>query len=191
MTENEYLKLYIDELAAISPCSPEENMALLERHLSGDEAAFSRLVEGNLHIVPELVSEYEGSGAAVSDMIQEGNLALMDALGSCEKTAGLELHIASRVRAAVEEFIRAEGEEVLAAKKMEDEANRLITLTKEFEDENGRTATLPELAKLMGLTEDEVENIMRVSYSAITLGDIGDGGRPRGGGRDPLRNGWG
>ncbi len=190
MKETEYLKLYIDELSQIRPCSTEENLTLLGRMASGDDDARSRLIEGNLHIVPEIVTEYEGSGAPVSDMLQEGNMALMEALEAISgKVTDPESFLAVRVRGALEEFIRLEGVESLAAHKLEDEANRLINLTRDFETEHERTATLSELAQLMGLPEDEVENIMRISYSAISLGDSNSTGQKPA--KDPLRDGWG
>lgn len=92
------------------------------------------------------------------------------------------------IKKALEDFISKEGKEILAARKMEDEANRLLNLTRTFEEEKGRTATLSELAELMGLPESEVENIIRVSFSAMSLGDKSEEAAP---GKNPLKDGWG
>ena len=190
MKQDEYLKIYIDELSQINPCLPEENLSLLRKVSLGDEQARARLIEGNLHLVPEVVIEYENSGAQVGDLIQEGNVALMDAVSALDgRDAGLEAFLTERIRAAIEEFIRLEGVETLASRKLEDEANRLINLTRDFEAEHERAASLAELSELMGLPEDEVENIMRISYSAMTMGDksAGEEKAPQ---RNPLRDGW-
>ena len=55
------------------------------------------------------------------------------------------------------------------------EANRLLEVTEALEEELGREVTLAELAERMKLPGDEVENILRVSYSAMEIGE-GDGG---------------
>ena len=211
MEEKEYIKTYLDELENVTPLGEEENVKLVARLRVGEDVS-EKLIEGNLYLVPGIVSEYLESGAPVGDLISEGNMALMNAARGLaevdEVPDKIDEFFVSKIREAIENFISEEGRISLAAAKMEEEANRLFEITKDFEDENGRPATLAELAELMGMSEDEVENILRVSYSAMMLGDVGedeskqitepkdeDGGDEAGyfgdGKRNPLIDGWG
>ena len=177
MDEKDYIKTYLEDLEGIEPLGEEENAKLVAELRSGADVS-EKLIEGNLYLVPGVVSEYVDSGAQVGDLISEGNIALMNAARGLaeddEVPEKIDEFFVSQIRDAIENFITEEGREALASAKMEEEANRLFEITKDFEEENGRTATLAELADLMGMSEDEVENILRVSYAGIMLGDVGD-----------------
>ena len=101
------------------------------------------------------IEEYRGAGVRM----QGGSLA-----------AFLE----NRVDEALKALIAEQGGFDHTAEKLAREANRLLRITKEFEEEFGREASLAELAEEMQMTEDEVEAVMRTSYSAMEIGDSAD-----------------
>ena len=76
---------------------------------------------------------------------------------------------------ALKALIAEQGGFDHTAEKLAREANRLLRITKEFEEAFGREASLAELAEEMQMTEDEVEAVMRTSYSAMEIGDSADG----------------
>ena len=71
------LSIYLAELEGIAPLEAGEEEALLEQLKNGVVFARDRLVEGNLHLVLECVADYEDFGSSLSDLIQEGNVALL------------------------------------------------------------------------------------------------------------------
>ena len=76
MAENFY-EMYLEEMGSITPLTEQEKKVLLNETARGDAGARSRLVEGSLKHVLNLVSGYEGRELPMSDIVQEANTALM------------------------------------------------------------------------------------------------------------------
>lgn len=175
--EKEYFQMYLQDLESVEPCTEEEERILIGHLLAGDESAENRLIEGNLHRVLALAARRAGHGVLIGDLVQEGNMALITAI---EEYAGAGVRISgapfaeyleTRIGNAMKALIQEQGGYDKAAEDMARQANRLLEVTRELEEELGRTVTLSELAREMKLPEDEVENILRVSYSAMQSGD--------------------
>jgi RNA polymerase primary sigma factor len=74
------LDAYLREIARFPPLTGEEERALgcrIRRHR--DHRAFKRLVEANLRFVVGYAERYRGLGVLFLDLIDEGNLGLMEA----------------------------------------------------------------------------------------------------------------
>ena len=70
-------RVYMEEIAAIPPCSEEENEKLLGEIRSGNKAARERLIEGNLKNALFFVQDYINKGVPMADLIQEASMELM------------------------------------------------------------------------------------------------------------------
>jgi len=58
----------------------EEEVALAKRIANGDGEAFNRMVEANLRLVVPIATYYVGCRIGLIDLIQEGNIGLMEAV---------------------------------------------------------------------------------------------------------------
>lgn len=76
--ENDPLRLYLEELA-MTPSWGDENL-LAEQSAQGDEKAMEHLTHLGLSRVVELAREHTGYGVLLLDLIQEGSLALWQAV---------------------------------------------------------------------------------------------------------------
>ena len=80
LEENDPLRLYLEEIAAIPVCGDE---ALLAKDAAaGKESAANALTNLGLSRVVELAGEFTGYGVLLMDLIQEGSLGLWKAVGS-------------------------------------------------------------------------------------------------------------
>ena len=168
-TEDIY-RVYMEELAAIPPCTAEENEELLGKVKAGVAGARERLIEGNLRNALMYVQNYINRGVPMADLIQEASMELMmlvdDAFeGSFEKL--LESRICVRMEEVISEQTSASNieEEVLAR------VNVLQEVSKELAERFGREPKLEELAEYMKMTEDEVREIMKVTMDALSLSE--------------------
>ena len=168
-TEDIY-RVYMEELAAIPPCTAAENEELLGKVKAGVTGARERLIEGNLRNVLMYVQNYINRGVPMADLIQEASMELMmlvdDAFeGSFEKL------LESRIRVRMEEVIS----EQTSASNIEEEVlarvNVLQEVSKELAERFGREPKLEELAEYMKMTEDEVREIMKVTMDALSLSE--------------------
>lgn len=169
VTETTIYRSYMQELSAIEPCAPLETGRLIEALKSGDDAAKNRLIEGHLHLVAEWVKDYAGKGLAITDLIQEGNMALMlyvtEEISAAEFEAGLYQTVTQTVEAALKDV----GVHIQVQETMTIRANRLMQVSAELAEEYGREPSLTELAEKLYLSEEEVKEIMKMSMNAMTI----------------------
>ncbi len=77
--EEEALKQYLKQINQIPPLTPDEEKELARRIRKGDKEALKRLVEANLKFVVSIAKRYRGKGVPFMDLINEGNLGLIEA----------------------------------------------------------------------------------------------------------------
>src|SRR5215203_2944460 len=66
----------------------QEEIDLSKRAKKGDEAARKRLIEKNLRLVVSIAKKSRGRGLPFEDLIQEGNIGLMKAVGKFDSDRG-------------------------------------------------------------------------------------------------------
>ncbi len=77
---SETLPQYFKEITqAENHMTKEEEQALARRIQKGDDAALQKLVSANLKYVVKMANKFIGMGVSVDDLIQEGNLGLIEA----------------------------------------------------------------------------------------------------------------
>ena len=187
--EYDIFQMYVNEISAIRTCDAAENAALSLKAAAGDDAAKSRLIEGNLKYVLELSRDLIGKGVPAGDLVQEANMALLMAVEEYDpaeygEKADAEENIASgdtasdrsgrfesflekRVKAALQAAVDEHKAQRKIGKKVLDRVNLLQDVSKEMAEELGREATVPELAQRLKMTEEEVKDIMKVALDAL------------------------
>lgn len=168
--ENIY-RVYMEEIAAIPPCSEEENEKLLGEIRSGNKAARERLIEGNLKNALFFVQDYINKGVPMADLIQEASMELM-MLADEGFEGSFEKLLESRIRVRMEEIINDQKKETDIEEEMLARVNVLQEVSKSMAEELGREAKLSELAERMKMTEDEVREIMKVTMDALSMSKI-------------------
>lgn len=164
-------RVYMEEIAAIPPCSEEENEKLLGEIRSGNRAARERLIEGNLKNALFFVQDYINKGVPMADLIQEASMELM-MLADEGFEGSFEKLLESRIRVRMEEIINDQKKETDIEEEMLARVNVLQEVSKSMAEELGREAKLSELAERMKMTEDEVREIMKVTMDALSMSKI-------------------
>lgn len=168
-TEDIY-KVYMEELAAIPPCSADENAELWGKVKAGAAGARERMIEGNLINALMHVQGYINRGVPMADLIQEASMELMMLVDE-EFDGGFEKLLESRIRVRLEEVINEQTSETNIEEEMLARVNVLQDVSKELAERFGREPKLEELAEYMKMTEDEVREIMKVTMDALSLSE--------------------
>ena len=165
LTENEeaYLKEYQEDLKAFKPVSEQERQGLFEKMIMGDSQAKNRIVEIYLQDVIEIAKEMYHPEIFLGDLIQEGNVGLM--LGAELVTDAETAHqtITDQIRQSIQMLIEEHTELSSRDKKMVEKVTMLDESIKTLTEELGRKVTIDELAVYMGMTEDEIEDILKLT----------------------------
>ena len=171
LSAEDIYRVYMEEIAAIPPCSEAENAKLLGEIRNGNKAARERLIEGNLKNALLFVQDYINKGAPMADLIQEASLELM-MLADEGFEGSFEKLLESRIRVRMEEIINDQKKEADIEEEMLARVNVLQEVSKSMAEELGREAKLSELAERMKMTEDEVREIMKVTMDALSMSKI-------------------
>lgn len=70
---------YLRRITSLPLLKKEEELKLGERIQKGDEKAFEKLVESNLRFVVKVAFRYRGLGLSLLDLINEGNIGMLEA----------------------------------------------------------------------------------------------------------------
>ncbi|MBS5402243.1 sigma-70 domain-containing protein [Enterocloster sp.] len=191
--EHDFFDMYLEEMRGITPLDRDEMVSVLEGTAMGDAAARSRLVEGCLGQVLEIVREYGDSELPISDLVQEANTALMLAAIEYDGSEPWNELMTRRVKESVELALEEQRTENQIEETMAARVNVLQTVSQVLAKELGREATLEELSAKMKMTEDEVRDIMKLALDALTVNGEGQetaSVQDEEEGPNPVRNGW-
>jgi len=81
---------YLNEIAKIKLITAEEEVDLARRIHKGDLGARDRLINANLRFVISVSKQYQNRGLSLADLINEGNLGLIEAAQRFDETRGFK-----------------------------------------------------------------------------------------------------
>jgi RNA polymerase primary sigma factor len=80
--------IYLGEIGGTARLTAEDERALGRRIAEGDDDAVRQLVEANLRLVVAVAKGYRREGVALADLVQEGNIGLLQAAQRFDYRAG-------------------------------------------------------------------------------------------------------
>lgn len=171
MSVNDPVRMYLKEIGKIPLLTPEEELELAKKMADGDEAAHQKMVEANLRLVVSIAKRYVGRGLPLLDLIQEGNLGLIKAVGKFDYTKGYKFSTYATwwIRQSISRAIADHARTIRIPVHMVETINRVSRASHELVQELGRDPSPQEIAKRLHLSVEKVEEIMRVSQEPISL----------------------
>lgn len=129
------INIYHRDISRFRTLSAEEEQELLKQVKLGDEQARKTLIESNLRLVTKIARQYRRPKIELLDLIQEGNIGLIEAVDKFDAEMGYRFstYAVWSIRKAIQEFlgeentiesldsiIEDEGEEVFLSDMIED-----------------------------------------------------------------------
>jgi RNA polymerase primary sigma factor len=175
-TSSESLKKYLKEISRLPRITPQEERELGARIQKGDAKALRRLVEANLRFVVSYAKRYRGCGLSFLDLINEGNIGLIEAAKRFDpgKKVKFITYAVWWVRQAI---IHALSDQSGAFRLPQKQANLLYRIGKaqaNLRSELKRTPSTEEIAARMEVPVEEVTNLLQVSDDNISLSAVID-----------------
>lgn len=173
LTEEEqaYLQAYEQEISAIATAKEGERQDLFAAVLRGEEQARRRLVEIYLPEVVAIAKEMNHEAVFLGDLIQEGNLGVVLATEILPSVESGHKFLLSQIRQAMQLLIEEQQDLKQRDKKMVEKVSALDEAITELTEELGRKVSIDELALHMGLTEAEIDDIMKLAGEERETGE--------------------
>lgn len=170
MTEDEkaYLSYYKKDLEGIAALEETERVMLLEQLFEGDTKAMNRLIEGHLYLVMELLPLFQNSRVRIGDLIQEGNMGLIEGISSYVEGDFLS-HIRESIRSAMEECTKNQRQSDSVSQHLLERIHLMDRASRKLAEDFGREPTKEELADYLHMDVEEVEAVLKHSIDALTV----------------------
>ncbi|HAR35633.1 MAG TPA: hypothetical protein DCR87_01760 [Acidobacteria bacterium] len=171
--ESRNIKLYLEEISKIPPITEEEEKQLGQKIKQGDPEAIKRLVEGNLRFVVSYVKKYQGMGLSLLDLINEGNLGLVEAAQRFDPDRNVKFisYAVWWIRQAIVHALSQASHSYNLPQKVSDKISRMNKERENLKKELGRDPSREELAERLKLTPEEVADLELIQERGFSLSD--------------------
>ena len=173
LTINDPVRMYLKEIGQIKLLTMDEELALADRILEGDEVAKATLAEANLRLVVSIAKRYVGRGMLFLDLIQEGNIGLMKAVEKFDVSKGYKFSTYATwwIRQAITRAIADQARTIRIPVHMVETINKITRAQRQLVQEIGREPTSEEISeKLDGsISPERIREIQRMSLEPVSL----------------------
>ena len=165
------VKMYLKDIGQVQLLTSEQEVELAKRILDGDQRAKAELTERNLKLVVSIAKKYLNRNMQFLDLIQEGNLGLLKAVEKFDYTKGFRFSTYATwwIRQAITRAIADQGRTIRVPVHMVETINKLSRVSKQLMQELGRDPTNYEIAERMGISEQRVSEIQKISQDPVSL----------------------
>jgi RNA polymerase nonessential primary-like sigma factor len=170
------LQTYLREIRRAPLFTPAEEYETAVRARGGDFEARQAMIERNLRLVVSIAKNYLGRGLPMTDLIEEGNLGLMHAIGKFEPERGFRFSTYASwwIRQSVERAIMHQARLVRLPVHVVRELNHVLKARRALEsavaaDADGRTVSVEAVAAAVGRPVEEVADLLRFAEQPTSL----------------------
>lgn len=164
---------YLQNISKNNLLKAEEEIALGRRISTGDKEALSKLVTGNLRLVVSIAKRFRNQGLDMEDMVQEGNIGLIQAARKFDPSMGnrFSTYATWWIRQAIMRAIANKGRTIRLPVHVRGQVTKLRKCAREYHQKLGRFPTEQELAKETGIEAEEVKRLLSGISGLTSLDD--------------------
>lgn len=165
------LNFYFKDVSRQPMISQEEEIELTKKIKEGNEAAVNKLVEANLRFVISVAKQYQNKGLALVDLIQEGNIGLIEAARKFDETRGFRF-ISYAVWWIRQSIIKALSDQCRTIRVPANQVvcmNKINKVIEQFEQQHDRKPSTGELEELTNIDYDKICLAMSAMNRSVSL----------------------
>ena len=159
------LSQYLKEIASTPLLTKEqEEIAFAE----GDK---DLLIKSNLRLVVSIAKHYKNQGLSFQDLIQEGTIGLIKAIEKFDTTTGYKLSTYATwwIKQSISRALTNQARTVRIPAHLIEKLSKINKAKRELEQEFDREPSAAEIAAVVGMTEEKVAELLKVTQPTTSL----------------------
>ena len=171
--------LYLREIGHVPLLTPEEELYYARLAVAGNERGRQRMIESNLRLVVKIARRYLNRGLPLLDLVEEGNLGLIHAVGKFDPEKGFRFSTYATwwIRQTIERALMSQVRTIRVPIHVMKELNQCLRAQRELSAKLRHEPTDMEVANLMGRPVEEVSRLLKLNEHITSLDvQIGEDG---------------
>ena len=165
------IKMYLKEIGEKSILTSNEEKELCKRIKDGDLDAKKEFIERNLKLVVSIAKNYVGRGLDFLDLIQEGNMGLINAVNKYDISKGFKFSTYATwwIKQSINRGLADKGRNIRVPVYIQTKINSYKKIVNILESQLGRAPTTNEIANEMGLSISKVINLQKLAEDTTSI----------------------
>lgn len=166
------VRAYLKEIGSIPLLTQEQEVEIAKKIEQGDESAKKIMANANLRLVVSVAKRYvRGSNMTLLDLIQEGNIGLLKAIDKYDYHKGYKFSTYAMwwIRQAITRAIADQSRTIRIPVHMKELMNKITRTSRQFLADTGRDPNPNELAVLMNIPKERMNDIYKWYGDTISL----------------------
>jgi RNA polymerase primary sigma factor len=165
------LQVFLKDIGKVDLLTAAQEVELAKRIERGDECAKQQMVEANLRLVVSIAKRYRNQGLPFLDLIQEGTIGLVRAAEKFDYRKGFKFSTYATwwIRQAVARALADKGRTIRMPVHVVEKLNKILRTERELRAELGHEPTSEEIARVLELPVEEVEQVRRSAQAPVSL----------------------
>ena len=165
------LGIYFKDVSKLSMITPEKEVELTKRIKLGDKAAANELVTANLRFVISVAKQYQNKGLDLVDLIQEGNIGMLEAAYKFDETRGYRFisYAVWWIRQSIMRAISEQCRTVRVPMSQIVNMSKINKMSDKFEQKNGRAPSMEEIEEETNLNRKKINMSLSSTYRSVSL----------------------
>jgi RNA polymerase primary sigma factor len=168
--ESQSLDRYLSEIGKVALVTMDEEVELAKRIREGDSVALAKLTRANLRFVVSVAKQYQNRGLALNDLINEGNVGLIQAAVRFDETRGFKFisYAVWWIRQAIISALASQARIVRLPLNRVSSIIKLLRAQAELEQRLQREPSNNELAEILNVPVDTVDDTLIISQKSVS-----------------------
>jgi RNA polymerase primary sigma factor len=166
------MHLYMQNINQYPTLSPEEEIEIGKKILKGDKKAQDWLVKCNLKLVVYIAKRYiNASDMSLMDLIQEGNLGLIDAAKKFDYRLGYKFstYAAFWIKRMITKSLTNDSRMIRLPANIVNQLMKIEKVRKQWNTTHDQQPTNKDIAQMLNMKEEKVTEIIEMAKSPVSL----------------------